>query len=179
MTTAERVKELRKSKGWTLQQLADKCGVTKQSVHLWESGTQGISRQSPEILCDIFNVQMDYLLCKQDTSADLLTAEEQQIIDAYRELSYEQQLLVCSMLNVEKDEEPADFDIDLPREEKKMYNERKLNAVKKYQSKFKRFSVYIPKEMDEVVKRAAGDMSRQQYFWSLINKDLKEKGLIE
>lgn len=68
MTTAERVKELRKSKGWTLQKLADKCGVTKQSVHLWESGGQGISRQNLEMLCDIFNVQMDYLLCKQDIS---------------------------------------------------------------------------------------------------------------
>lgn len=111
MTTAERVKELRKSKGWTLQKLADKCGVTKQSVHLWESGGQGISRQNLEMLCDIFNVQMDYLLCKQDISVRFLTTEELYIIDHYRKLSYEQQSLICSMLNVKRDAESTNSEV--------------------------------------------------------------------
>lgn len=60
-----------------------------------------------------------------------------------------------------------------------MYDKTAYKASMKYQSKYKRFSVYIPKDMDETVKKAADGMSRQQYFWSLISKDMKEKGLIE
>lgn len=104
MTTAERIKELRKSRGWTQPQLAERCGVTKQAVHLWESGRQTISRQSLETLCDIFNVQMDYLLCKQDITMRFLSTEELCIVEAYRELSYDQQSLICSMLGVKRAE---------------------------------------------------------------------------
>lgn len=103
MTTPERIRELRLSRHWTLQELADRCGVTKQSVHIWETGKQNISLQNMEILCDVFNIQMDYLLCKQDITMRFLSTEELNIIDAYRHMTYDQQSLVCSMCGVKRD----------------------------------------------------------------------------
>lgn len=108
MTTPERIKELRLSRHWTLQQLADKCGVTKQSVHIWETGKQNISRQSLEMLCDVFNVQMDYLLCKQDITMRFLSAEELAIVDAYRHMSYDEQSMICKLCDVKRGAESTD-----------------------------------------------------------------------
>lgn len=103
MTTPERIKELRLSRHWSLQQLGDRCGVTKQSVHAWETGKQRISLQSMETLCDVFNVQMDYLLCKQDITMRFLSTEELGIIDAYRHMTYEEQSMICKMCDVKRD----------------------------------------------------------------------------
>lgn len=104
MTTQERIKELRLSRHWSLQQLADRCGASKQSVHQWETGARGVSLQSMETLCDVFNVQMDYLLCKQDITMRFLSTEELGIIDAYRHMTYEEQSMICKMCDVKRDE---------------------------------------------------------------------------
>lgn len=61
MSVGERIKELRIAKHMTQQQLADKCHVSKQSVCIWESDKQGVKNDNLVLLCDIFNVSMDYL----------------------------------------------------------------------------------------------------------------------
>lgn len=111
MATAERIKELRNARGWTQQQLAERVGVTKQSVSIWENGKQAISRESLETLCDVFNVQMDYILCKQDITMRFLSSEELHIVDAYRHLSYDQQTMICDMLHVKRDQDASNQEL--------------------------------------------------------------------
>ena len=59
---AERLVELRKAKGFTQQILANRLGITKSSVHSWET-----TRTQPSILClmkmsYLYNVSVDYIL---------------------------------------------------------------------------------------------------------------------
>lgn len=105
MELCDRIKELRQSRGMTQQQLADRLGVSKQAVSHWEGGRQSISRSSLELLCDIFNVEMDYLMGRQNITMRYLDTEEIHMIDNYRKLSYEQQTMVCNMLGVKRDAE--------------------------------------------------------------------------
>ena len=63
---SDRLKYLREEYRYSLQELADKCGVSKSSIHLYELGTRKPKRETLEELCSIFNVDMDYLLGKSD-----------------------------------------------------------------------------------------------------------------
>ncbi len=62
MTTGERIAALRKGRGMTQEQLAERLGVTRQSVSKWE-----LDQATPEVggavaLCELFGVSLDYLL---------------------------------------------------------------------------------------------------------------------
>lgn len=105
--TAERIKHLRESRGYTQQHLADMCHATKSAVCMWESGKNMPSRISLEMLGDIFNVDTDYLLGREDMSIRYLSSDELDIIDAYRAMSPDQQSLVCNMLGVKRDAESS------------------------------------------------------------------------
>lgn len=104
MTTGERIRELRESRHLTQMDLANKCGVSKTTISMWESGSRMPSRLSMEALCDIFNVQMDYLRCRSDISMRYLDSEEMYLIDAYRSQPAVVREAVCRMLEVKKDE---------------------------------------------------------------------------
>lgn len=104
MTTADRIKELRKARHLTQTALADKCHTTKQAVSMWETGNAIPSRISLEALCDVFNVEMDYLMGRQSVTMRYLNTEELDIIDAYRDLSDEGKDMVCGMLHVKRED---------------------------------------------------------------------------
>lgn len=108
MTTGERIKELRTARHMTQKQLADRLGVSKQSVCIWESDRQGISRENVEMICDIFNVSTDYLLGRDDVTPRLLSAEEMHVIDSYREQPEMIKETVCKILDVKRDAESTD-----------------------------------------------------------------------
>ena len=60
--TAEKIKKLRETRGWTQAELARRLGVTRNGVNSWE---QGLSMPSPACLVDLakaFSVSTDYLL---------------------------------------------------------------------------------------------------------------------
>ena len=57
---------LRRSQQLTQEQLADKLGVTKQSVSNWENGNIMPSVEMLEKIADYFNVSIDYLLERTD-----------------------------------------------------------------------------------------------------------------
>ena len=58
----KRIYELRMSFGWTQVQLAQKLGVTKQTVSNWENDNIQPSIDMLIKLSNIFNVSTDYLL---------------------------------------------------------------------------------------------------------------------
>ena len=59
---SKRIYELRMSFGWTQVQLAQKLGVTKQTVSNWENDNIQPSIDMLVKLSNIFNVSTDYLL---------------------------------------------------------------------------------------------------------------------
>lgn len=62
MNIADRIQTLRKSKGISQEELADKLGVSRQAVSKWESEQSIPDIDKVIILSDYFNVTTDYLL---------------------------------------------------------------------------------------------------------------------
>lgn len=62
MTIADRIQTLRKSKGMSQEELADKVGVSRQAVSKWESEQATPDLEKVVIMSDIFEVTTDYLL---------------------------------------------------------------------------------------------------------------------
>jgi transcriptional regulator with XRE-family HTH domain len=63
VTTGERIRELRKAKKWTQQELADKLGLDRTTISKWErQGGSEPDNATITKIADIFDVSTDYLL---------------------------------------------------------------------------------------------------------------------
>lgn len=101
MEYSERIKNLRKSRHLTQEELAKKLDVTKQTISQYERGVRRPDVTTIDALCDFFNVSSDYLLGRADVTVRLvgqydlmmLDAEEmkdiqfQKLLDYYRQLN--------------------------------------------------------------------------------------------
>lgn len=69
MTLGERLRLLRKGRGYTQQELADRLGISASAVGMYE---QGRRQPDPDILCrvaEVFGVRVDYLVGREELSA--------------------------------------------------------------------------------------------------------------
>lgn len=62
MNISNKIQDLRKSKGMSQEQLADKIGVSRQAISKWESGQSTPDIEKVVLLSDFFGVTTDYLL---------------------------------------------------------------------------------------------------------------------
>ena len=62
MNMADRIQYLRKSKGISQEELADKVGVSRQAVSKWESEQSTPDLEKIIIMSDFFGVTTDYIL---------------------------------------------------------------------------------------------------------------------
>lgn len=62
MNLADRIQQLRKRKGISQEELADRIGVSRQAVSKWESGQTSPDLEKIVLLSDYFEVSTDYLL---------------------------------------------------------------------------------------------------------------------
>lgn len=62
MNIADRIQNLRKSRGISQEELADKIGVSRQAVSKWESEQSSPDIEKIILLSDYFDVTTDYLL---------------------------------------------------------------------------------------------------------------------
>lgn len=74
MILAEKVASLRKKKGWSQEELAEKLGISRQSVSKWESGASIPDIDKIIMLSRLFQVSTDYLL--KDEMENENTAQE-------------------------------------------------------------------------------------------------------
>lgn len=65
-TFAERLKSLRREKGWSQQRLADTLELSKSSVNMYERGEREPGFETMEAIADLFNVDMNYLYGRTD-----------------------------------------------------------------------------------------------------------------
>jgi transcriptional regulator with XRE-family HTH domain len=83
MNTGERIKKLRKSKGWNQSELGKKVGLTYGGI----SGIEE-NKSNPKLnvlikISELFNVSTDYLLTGKEESR-LLNEQESEILNLYR-----------------------------------------------------------------------------------------------
>lgn len=76
MSLGGKIAELRRQKGWSQENLAERLGVTRQSVSKWESDTSVPDLDKIVSLSDLFGVSTDYLI-KNDEPEAAATAAEQ------------------------------------------------------------------------------------------------------
>ena len=62
MNMADRIQYLRKSKGFSQEELADKVGVSRQAVSKWESEQSTPEIEKIIIMSELFEVTTDYIL---------------------------------------------------------------------------------------------------------------------
>lgn len=62
MTLGEKLQKLRKSRSWTQEELAERVGVSRQSLSKWESDGALPDTANVIVLADLFGVTTDYLL---------------------------------------------------------------------------------------------------------------------
>ena len=71
------LKELRKKRGYTQQQVADELGVTKATISKYENGLRDINRTNIEKLSKLFKVDPIYILTgKSDTEWESIFEED-------------------------------------------------------------------------------------------------------
>lgn len=78
-TFAERLKSLRREKGWSQQRLADELDLSKSSVNMYERGEREPGFETMEAIADLFNVDMNYLYGRTDikiADPDCTSAQE-------------------------------------------------------------------------------------------------------
>lgn len=109
------IKNLRKEKGLTQQELADRLGVAKSTISMYESGERRPNFQIAEAITDLFGVDLSYLIGSTDKVSRLtgthedensgvcvaLTAEEREIIRAYRLARVDTRAAVRAVLGVQ------------------------------------------------------------------------------
>ena len=75
MILADKIIENRKKNGWSQEELADKLGVSRQSVSKWE-GAQAVPDMKKILqLSELFGVSTDYLLKDEIEETDIVAQE--------------------------------------------------------------------------------------------------------
>jgi transcriptional regulator with XRE-family HTH domain len=57
---------MRREKGLTQKEVAERLGVGKSIISMYEKGTREPGRETLELICDFFNVDYDYMTGKSD-----------------------------------------------------------------------------------------------------------------
>ena len=87
--TADRIKKLRESKGWSQVKLSKKLGITRSSVNAWEMGVSSPSTQKIVEFALLFQTSTDYLLGLDDEKTlSLRTLTDKEIELIYQLLNY-------------------------------------------------------------------------------------------
>lgn len=80
MDFSERLKQLRLNKGWSQRDLAKRLGLTNVAVSMYERGERQPDYAMLELICDTFNVSIDYILGKDDVTMYYLKPEQSELL---------------------------------------------------------------------------------------------------
>lgn len=109
MTIGERIKEQRENKGWSQKELAEKLGITQDSISLWEKNRRIPNTPYIIELCKVFNISTDYLLGyendfgiknNQEPIQQIYSPDEKKLIETYRTLSAGKKKALFDMLDI-------------------------------------------------------------------------------
>lgn len=87
MTTGDKIKLLRKSKGMTQSELGERLGVKKNAVSKWECGrVEDIPAGKIKMMAEIFEVPTSYLIDDEETIKKQPAANSDELTETQREL---------------------------------------------------------------------------------------------
>ena len=111
MELKDRLKELRKRKGLSQVALAERLGLSKSTIGAYETGDITPSVDALNTIADFFNVDIDYLLGKEEGSTYYLDPEAAELakeianrkdlrilFDATRDISAEEMAVIIKMV---------------------------------------------------------------------------------
>ncbi len=78
---SERLKELRKNKGYTQKEIAQELNIAQSSYADWERNKKKPTQEKLTLIADFFNVSTDYLLGQTDIPNSTLEADIDTAID--------------------------------------------------------------------------------------------------
>ena len=86
MILADKIIDLRKKNGWSQEELAEKLGVTRQSVSKWEGAQSVPDLQRILDMSRLFGVSTDYLLKDEAGSEGRLSVPDAEVAPPRRGL---------------------------------------------------------------------------------------------
>lgn len=98
-----KLKELRKGKRLTQQEMANILGITQNSYSYWENGKVKIDNFSLKKLSDFFNVSIDYILGMEETKPQIYDAETLELLEELRTRPEKKMLLSSSKYATKED----------------------------------------------------------------------------
>ncbi len=103
MNLSEKILELRRSNGMSQEQLAEKMGVSRQSVSKWESGDSLPDVDRLPELSRIFNVTTDYLLIPSEVDrlavrTEIIENQQQNLQEEFRKQQTKYNRILSSAL---------------------------------------------------------------------------------
>ena len=93
---------LRKREGLSQAELADKLGIAKSTVSMYERDERKPSFEMLEIIADFFNINMDTLVGGGESSAypaDSLSPTERRLVSAWRQADEKDRRIVAATLS--------------------------------------------------------------------------------
>lgn len=103
LKTKEVIVKLRKSKGWSQEELANRVQVSRQTVSAWERGLSSIDVDSMILLCHEFDLTVEEFLKQAAGEEEKLeenTSKDMQIVDKLTEIIAKQR---TEQQQIEKD----------------------------------------------------------------------------
>ena len=103
MDCSRRLRELRKQRGLTQEELARELDIAKSSVSMYENGKRKPSFEVLEMFADFFNVNLDTLYgsAPVSTKAFKCTPEEERMIKKFRRLTQTGKQSVLAILDIQ------------------------------------------------------------------------------
>ena len=118
MTQGERVKEIRKSLGLTLEKFGEKLGVGKTAISKIEKGERNLTEQMTISICREYNVNYDYLIRGE---GDMFDDLPQTVIDE-----------LCAQYNLSDSEKAIiEMYVSLPEDFRQLLKERTTELLHK------------------------------------------------
>ncbi len=106
MSIGSRIKELREKNELSQVYLAEKIGVSKQTLYKYENDIiTNIPSDKIEAISQVLNISPQYLMGWEKSTNEkmILNSEERNIISEYRKASEDTKNAVCLILHVERD----------------------------------------------------------------------------
>lgn len=103
MIQGERIREIRKELGLTLERFAEKLGVGKTAISKLENGERNLTEQMAKAICREYNVSYDYLIYGDGKMFDNLPQTVLDELCAQYDLSDFDRMLVEMYVSLPKD----------------------------------------------------------------------------
>lgn len=102
LKTKEVIVKLRKSKGWSQEELANRVQVSRQTVSAWERGLSSIDVDSMILLCHEFDLTVEEFLKQASGEEEIVenSSKDMQIVDKLTEIIAKQR---TEQQQIEKD----------------------------------------------------------------------------